>query len=120
MQALRRTRLGFCRARMGNLNPKHSARPHGCAYSLGEERDNEDLKTAHEKTVLFGRNLDSLGIVVLLTELEEEISEKFDIEISLADERAMSQRTSPFRSASTLMSYVEALIREQISDLNEE
>jgi acyl carrier protein len=88
--------------------------------SLGEERDNEDLKTAHEKTVLFGRNLDSLGIVVLVTELEEEISEKFDIEISLADERAMSQRTSPFRSASTLMNYAETLINEEISDLNEE
>ena len=48
------------------------------------------------------------------------IAEKFDIEISLADERAMSQRTSPFRSASTLMNYAETLISEQISDLNEE
>ena len=88
--------------------------------NLGEERNNKDLKTPHEKTVLFGGNLDSLGIVVLVTELEEEISDKFDFEISLADERAMSQRTSPFRSVSTLINYTEKLINEHTTSLNEE
>ena len=81
--------------------------------TVGEESGNNELVAATEKTVLFGSQLDSLGIVTLVTELEEQISDELDVEISLADERAMSQRTSPFRSVSTLINYTNNLIDEQ-------
>ena len=81
--------------------------------TVGEESGNNELVAATEKTVLFGSQLYSLGIVTLVTELEEQISDELDVEISLADERAMSQRTSPFRSVSTLINYTNKLIDEQ-------
>ena len=67
-----------------------------------------------EATRLFGQgaSLDSLGLVVLLLDVEQQINDRFDTLISLMDERAMSQTKSPFRSIGTLADYVEALISE--------
>lgn len=67
------------------------------------------------ETRLFGGShgvLDSLGIVLLVTDIEERISDIFDIEIVLADDRAMSRKTSPFRDVGMLITYVESLISE--------
>ena len=82
---------------------------------IGEEQGNEALQAPNATTMLFGRNLDSLGTILLVTELEEEIFDVFGLQISLADERAMSQKTSPFRSVKTLVKYVETIINEQKS-----
>ncbi len=81
---------------------------------MGEDDDNPSLMNAHEKTKLFGSNgiLDSVGIVFLITELEERISDEFDQDVMLADEKAMSQVTSPFRSVHTLAKYIASLIEE--------
>jgi acyl carrier protein len=78
-----------------------------------EENDiNTDAITVNSR--LFGGNgiLDSIGIVMLVTELEEVIDDELDVEIVLADERAMSQKTSPFRSVDTLIKYIELLVSE--------
>jgi len=80
---------------------------------VGEDQNKDTLKNPELNTVLFGHSLDSMGIVFLVTELEERIADEFDINISLADERAMSQKTSPFRSVKTLVKYVDMLIKEQ-------
>ncbi|MEN8220527.1 MAG: hypothetical protein ABFS56_30095 [Pseudomonadota bacterium] len=82
---------------------------------VGEEQNKEALLTPNLETPLYGKPgyLDSLGIVFLVTELEELIAEEFDCEITLADERAMSQRTSPFRKVSTLVNYTEKLLKEE-------
>jgi acyl carrier protein len=76
------------------------------------EQDNQLTKTLD--TVIFGKesNLDSLGLVNFIVSLEQEINDTFDIEISLADEKAMSQSTSPFRTISTLVDYITMLINE--------
>jgi acyl carrier protein len=81
---------------------------------MGEDDDNEALINAHEKTKIFGTNgvLDSVGIVFLITELEEKISDDFNCDITLADEKAMSQVTSPFRNVETLAKYIEQLVTE--------
>ncbi|BBP43089.1 hypothetical protein [Thiosulfativibrio zosterae] len=79
---------------------------------FGEEQNNQALINASEDTRLFGEHLDSMGIVFLVTDLESQIFEEFGLDITLADERAMSQKTSPFRSVKTLASYVEILITE--------
>jgi acyl carrier protein len=80
---------------------------------IGEDQECYALIEATEDTHLFGENLDSMGIVFLITDLEQKISEKLDVEIILADERAMSQRTSPFRSVKTLTKYTQILINER-------
>ncbi len=80
---------------------------------VGYDQENQALIEANKDTLLFGENLDSIGIVFLVTDLESKISEKLNIDITLADERAMSQKTSPFRSIKTLAKYVQTLIDEE-------
>jgi acyl carrier protein len=80
---------------------------------VGEDQEKEELIEATEETRLFGENLDSMGVVFLVTDLESAISEKFDVDLTLADERAMSQKSSPFRTVKTLVKYVSLLIAEE-------
>jgi len=79
---------------------------------VGEDQDNAELILANENTRLFGENLDSMGVIFLVTDLEAAISNEYEIDLTLADERAMSQKTSPFRTVKTLAKYVEQLISE--------
>lgn len=64
---------------------------------------------------LFGRSgiLDSMGLVSLITDLEEKVEDEFGGSIVLADEKAMSLTRSPFRSVSTLARYVADRLREK-------
>ncbi len=64
--------------------------------------------------ILFGRGskLDSLGLVNLIFLVEEKVLEKYDIAITLADERAMSQKNSPFHTVDTLAEYILILLKE--------
>jgi len=69
-----------------------------------------------ETALLGGRSvLDSLGLVRLVLEVEQRLEERFDLSVSLADERAMSQQRSPFRTIGTLAEYVAVLAQEQAS-----
>ena len=79
---------------------------------LNEEIESESLKNPTNKTKLYGGDgaLDSLALVTLIADLEERIAEEFDKEILLADERAMSQRHSPFRSVDSLARYITQLL----------
>ncbi|MCS6940775.1 MAG: hypothetical protein NZM94_15975 [Roseiflexus sp.] len=68
-----------------------------------------------EGTYLIGRRalLDSLGLVTLIVDLEQKIEETFDVTLTLANERAMSQKNSPFLTVGSLADYICALINEQ-------
>jgi len=55
-----------------------------------------------------GSSLDSLGLVALLIDVEDSLRD-LGLEITLSDERAVSQRTSPFRSVPALTSYIFSL-----------
>ncbi len=65
--------------------------------------------------ILFGRGsrLDSLGLVNLIFLVEEKVLAKYDRPITLADERAMSQKNSPFRTVDTLAEYILMLLKEK-------
>jgi acyl carrier protein len=71
--------------------------------------------TASRDTALFGQDgkLDSLGLVNFIVASEQKIREDFGQPITLADERAMSQRNSPFRTIGTLTDYIFELLKEQ-------
>jgi len=81
---------------------------------LNEELECETLENPTNKTKLLGGNgaLNSLALVSLISDLEDRISEEFDKDIVLADEKAMSQRASPFRTVAALTDYIEKLLSE--------
>jgi acyl carrier protein len=62
---------------------------------------------------LFGPDspLDSLGLVALLLDIEEGFQQS-GWSVLLSDERAMSQRRSPFRTVESLISYIAAFAGE--------
>lgn len=65
-------------------------------------------------TVLFGRSgqLDSLGLVNLIVLTEQNIEVEFGVPINLADEKAMSQKDSPFKTIEKLADYITLLLEE--------
>ena len=66
------------------------------------------------ETKLFGPKgvLKSIELVALIVDLEEKIAEEYGHFLILADERAMSQKKSPFRSVSSLAQYICMLMDE--------
>ena len=60
------------------------------------------------ETDLFGKQgkLDSIGLVNLIVSLEQGIADEFGLAVTLADEKAFSQKTSPFRTVDSLADYV--------------
>ena len=52
-----------------------------------------------------GSALDSLGLVSLLIDIEEALQDRGH-DVSLSDQRAMSQTVSPFRSVPALVTYI--------------
>ena len=79
--------------------------------------DNEEI-VINENFVIYGDNsqLDSLELVSLIVAVEQNIEDEFGISITLADERAMSQENSPFRSVRSLADYVETILKEKLND----
>jgi acyl carrier protein len=64
-------------------------------------------------TALFGPDgvLDSIGLVSIVVELEQRLSDREGQEISLMNDRALSRTRSPFRTVRSLAEYA----REQLS-----
>lgn len=64
------------------------------------------------ETVLLGEGgkLDSLGIVALITAVEQKIEDEFGVSITLANEMAMSQEKSPFKTIGRLADYISLLL----------
>jgi acyl carrier protein len=64
--------------------------------------------------LLFGVDgeLDSLALVSLIVDLEAKVQERLGVVIVLADERAMSNRASPFRNMGSLLE----LLRERVTE----
>lgn len=69
----------------------------------------------NQDSVIFGPGglLDSMGLVTLITDLEEKLEDEFGVSLILADERAMSQKKSPFRTVSSLAQYISTLMQEE-------
>jgi acyl carrier protein len=67
-----------------------------------------------DDTRLIGRKgvLDSMGLVTLIVDVEQRLEEEHDVVIVIADERAMSQKHSPFRSIGSLADYILQLAEE--------
>ena len=80
---------------------------------IGEEQEIKELIQSKENTPIYGNRglIDSMTLALLVTEIEEAIELEFDKVISLVDEKAMSQKNSPFRTANSLADYIYNLIQ---------
>ena len=85
-----------------------------CIIETAAERNIAIPAGFDSQTPLFGRNgvFDSMGLVSLVVAVEEAIADKLGVEIALADQRAMSEKKSPFLSVRALAEYATRLIDE--------
>jgi acyl carrier protein len=62
--------------------------------------------------VLYGKTgkLESIDVVTLIMEVEDQIKAEFGKSITIADDRAMSQENSPFLTVGSLTDYVAELL----------
>lgn len=83
-----------------------------CARETADEQDIELPGDFSADTPLFGKDglLDSLALVSLVVAVEQRIEDETGVGVALADERAMSQSSSPFRSVNALATYAKSLI----------
>lgn len=74
-------------------------------------KDNQLKKSTD--TIIFGKSgvLDSLGLVNFIVSTEQKIEEELGTTISLTDEKAMSQKNSPFKSIGTLADYIISILK---------
>ncbi len=78
----------------------------------------KELKNSNnidENSYLFSTNdalFDSVGLIEFVVELEEALYDEFGKDISLSDEKAMSQSRSPFISIKTLSNYIYKSLNE--------
>jgi D-alanine--poly(phosphoribitol) ligase subunit 2 len=81
---------------------------------IHERSNRTQTLTANEETVLFGIGgiLDSLGLVNLIVGIEQRLEDELGVTLILADERAMAQKNSPFRTVGSLLDYIARLIEE--------
>lgn len=69
--------------------------------------------TADINTEIYGSgDFDSIALVSLIADLEDQLSELTGRDLILATERAMSRRNSPFKDVSSLVAYVSELMNE--------
>lgn len=78
---------------------------------------NNEGSSIQPDTALFGLNghLDSLALVYLVLDVEQRVEESLGVPIILTDDRAMSQRRSPFRTVESLAQYVHSQVNETIN-----
>ncbi len=75
---------------------------------LNEELEYDSLKLINADSHIFGgeEGIDSLSLVRLIVWIERKIEEKFGRRVNLADEKAMSQRSSPYRNVRSLVNFI--------------
>jgi len=80
-------------------------------HMANQARDpNQQLRVESDAPVFGGDSpLNSLGLVALLMDIEDLLRAE-GCDVTLSDERAMSQTRSPFRTVTSLVDFVESLI----------
>ena len=70
------------------------------------------------KTRIYGGDspLDSMAVVSMIVDLEGRLGEELNFHVSISDERAMSQKHSPFRDVDSMVKYLLILYEESQSD----
>jgi acyl carrier protein len=72
------------------------------------DQNGGDAAAVSEETVIVGPGavIDSIGVVSLIVDIEQRLEMDHDVSVTLANDRAMSQRNSPFRTAGILADHI--------------
>ena len=73
--------------------------------------DRQLIKAPETRLVGPQSVLDSMHLVSLIVAIEREVEDTFSLTLTLADERALSIKESPFRSIQSLADYIGILIK---------
>lgn len=81
--------------------------------ALNAERGEGNVISISSQTPLFGvdSQLDSLSFVSLISDVETSLGLEHGLDISLADDRALSRPESPYTTVETLRNYVLELVQ---------
>ena len=83
---------------------------------IGEDFEIPDLTNPTSDTPLYGKDgsLNSLALVRLIADVEQKLSDHYAKQVILADDKAMSQKRTPFRTIGSLSDYAEKLVNGEI------
>ena len=86
--------------------------------SINLDSDQDHQVTKSPSTRLYGKHsiLDSLGLVSLIIAIEQELDDELGLTVTLANERALSMKNSPFKTIQTMADYIRELIKEGEND----
>jgi acyl carrier protein len=82
--------------------------------ALNAERGPADQIARSAETTLFGvdSQIESLGLVSLIVDVETTLNAEHGLAVSLADDRALARAASPYATVASLRDYVMELARE--------
>ena len=82
---------------------------------INEQLEDDRKVELSDDTCFIGKKacLDSISFVTFISILEELIEEKLDKNIQIVNEKAFSEKNSPFYSVETLCNYIQSLISEE-------
>ena len=79
--------------------------------SVNKELKNKDLKVVSEQTILFEK-LDSMAILDLILEIEDNIQTEYGKYIQVADDTMMDAIKTPFKTVGTLIEFIEVKVSQ--------
>ena len=87
----------------------------GALSRANEEMPQPKRFVVNSDSAIFGpeSNLDSLGLVSVIVDVESEVTILLNKQISLTDDRAMNQEESPYATVQTLVNYIYQLATER-------
>ena len=85
---------------------------------LNEQLPKEERLEKSIDTPLFGSggNLDSLGLVSLITSVEQKIEETIGVNLTLLEDIAVLEDENPFENVNTLAGYINSIIEKNRVD----
>jgi acyl carrier protein len=72
--------------------------------------DRQLIKAPETRLLGSETAVDSMRLVSLIVTVEREVEDAFGVALTLADERALSMKASPFRSIQSLAEYIGMLL----------
>jgi acyl carrier protein len=85
----------------------------GCLRDAVEQTGGDAAAVVEDTPIIGpGAVIDSIGVVSLIVDIEQRLEMDHQVSVTLANDRAMSQKNSPFRTAGVLADHVLATVRQ--------
>jgi acyl carrier protein len=79
----------------------------GCLRDAVEQSGGDAAGVVEDTPIVGpGAVIDSIGVVSLIVDIEQRLEMEFQVSVTLASDKAMSQKNSPFRTAGVLADHV--------------